>query len=67
MRSNGQAFKPGGQDSVATPLCGVSAQSAVVADRGLDHFGVGLSARESFRRWTLGIRRFPLPNFFFLN
>jgi hypothetical protein len=45
MRSNGQAFKPGGQDPVATPassrrlseLRGVSAQSAVVADRSLDH------------------------------
>jgi len=30
---NGQAFKP--EDPVATPLCAVSAQSAVVADRGL--------------------------------
>jgi len=37
MRSNGQAFKPGSQDPVATPLCGVSAQSAVIADRGPHH------------------------------
>jgi len=27
-RSNGQAFKPGSQDPVATPLCGVSALAA---------------------------------------
>jgi hypothetical protein len=46
MRSNGQAFKRGTQEAVATPLCGVFAL-AVIVDPGLPSFGI--------RCWTLSV------------
>ncbi len=55
MRSNGQAFKPGGQEPVATPLCGVVAL-AVVAGRVAALFRVQRWVL-SVGRWTLSVER----------